>query len=82
MIRALRGQRTQLQGQAMPRHVWIVRRVGGHRRREPQRARNVQLVCSVVMETTAANRVTKEEVSDVTAKARKLHPLGRASLLQ
>ena len=69
VIRALRGQRTQLRGQAMPRHVWIVRRVDGHRRWEPQRAQNVQLVCSVEMETTAANRVTKEEVSDVTAQA-------------
>ena len=66
----------------MPRRVWIVRRVGGHRRREPQRARNALPVCSVEMETTAANRVTKERASDATAKARKLHPLGRASLLE
>ena len=63
VIRALRGQRTQLQGQAMPRHVWIVRRVGGHRRREPQRAWNVQPVCSVDRSTDAC-RATRQKAND------------------
>lgn len=45
-------------------------------------AKRARTIRTAEMETTAANRVTKERASDATAKARKLHPLGRASLLE
>ena len=45
-------------------------------------AKRARTIRTAEMETTAVKRVTKERASDATAKARKLHPLGRASLLE
>ena len=55
---------------------------GGRGLMEVSDAKRARTIRTAEMETTAANRVTKERASDATAKARKLHPLGRASLLE
>ena len=45
-------------------------------------AKRARTIHTAEMETVAVKRVTKERASDATAKARKLHPLDRASLLE
>ena len=55
---------------------------GGHGLMGVPDAKRARTIRTAEMETMAANRVTKERASDATAKARKLHPLGRASLLE
>ena len=56
--------------------------VTGRRRMGLPDAKRARTILTAEMETVAVKRVTKERASDATAKARKLHPLGRASLLE
>ena len=55
---------------------------GGHGLMGVPDAKRARTILTAEMETVAVKRVTKERASDATAKARKLHPLGRASLLE